>query len=90
MVTKTIFLTLLHVLYVSDWVLGSDLGPQTNEKRGYDVGVPNLCGCAEDYISSTEWSESGSGILTNTMLRQILWLLKCLIRVWPGLGHSIE
>ena len=86
MVTKTIFLTLLHVLYVSDRVLGSNLGPQ----RGYDVGVLNLCGCAEDYISSTEWSESGSGILTNTMLRQILWLLKCLIRVWPGLGHSIE
>ena len=86
MVTKTIFLTLLHVLYVSDRVLGSNLGSQ----RGYDVGVLNLCGCAEDYISSTEWSESGSGILTNTMLRQIFWLLKFLIRVWPGLGHSIE
>ena len=76
MVTKTIILTLFQVLNVSDWVLGSDLGPQTNEKRGYDVGVPNLCGCAEDYISSTEWSESGSGIHTNARLRQIFWLLK--------------
>ena len=67
MVKKPVFLA---VLCMCDWVLGTSLGPQPqpNQNKGYDVGVLDLCGCAEDYISSTEWSESGSGILSDTIL----------------------